>query len=158
MNITVSKKPDISTFKSQYPTIDVVVDVSDEGSLFLHSFYQALGVTYFWFPMSERWSDIGINSLFGALTILHDCDRKNKHVLLHCVQGQNRSVTVFEAYQFMQTGDETNLQQLLWNTDGARLPKIDVMISFLTRMKEYMNNKSLFPGAPLDWCKTPVGS
>lgn len=60
-------------------------------------------IRYFWFPMDEVSSDIGLNSLFGALQILWIAEQENSNVILHCHAGANRSPTVMEAYYFMRT-------------------------------------------------------
>jgi len=59
---------------------------------------------YFWFPMSEGKKDMGMNSIYGALVILWEAERRNDRVYLHCHSGSNRSWTVAAAYHYLRTG------------------------------------------------------
>ena len=79
---------------------DVIINVSDE-----HIWEnQKEAKEYYWFPMSECNDNMGIHSLYAAMTILHNSEMHHKKVLLHCHAGVNRSVTVANAYYFMRTG------------------------------------------------------
>jgi hypothetical protein len=80
-----------------------VINVSCEYISSCHTVCLENGIKYFWFPMDEISSDIGLNSLFGALQILWIAEQKNETVILHCHAGANRSPTVMESYYFMRT-------------------------------------------------------
>jgi len=54
--------------------------------------------------MNELTSNIGINSIYGALQILWLAEKENAKVNLHCHAGVNRSVTCADAYYFLRTG------------------------------------------------------
>lgn len=80
-----------------------VINVSDEYIATNHKVCIENNIHYFWFPMNECTSDIGLNSIFGALQILWIAEKENARVLLHCHAGANRSPTVAESYYFMRT-------------------------------------------------------
>ncbi|WP_375435075.1 dual specificity protein phosphatase family protein [uncultured Hymenobacter sp.] len=107
-----------------------VVNVSD---MYIHSCAQAArdsesAVFYHWFPMNECTGHIGLNSLYGALQILHMAEKEGHRVLLHCAAGANRSPTVAQAYYFMRTGrhwrdhEEPNSERQATN-EWLSLPK-----------------------------------
>lgn len=98
--LTVGRYP-IHTELKQY---DVIINVSDEyiDSLFDTAMEQ--NIKYYWFPLNECTSDIGLNSIYGALQILWLAEQRNLSVLLHCHAGVNRSQTVRECYYFLRTG------------------------------------------------------
>lgn len=79
---------------------DYVINVSDEHQKIV----QTLSTRYFWFPMSECSKDMGMSSIYGALTILYEAYESNSNVLLHCHAGVNRSVTIAQLFYFMMTG------------------------------------------------------
>lgn len=119
------------------------------------------GIRYFWFPMDEFSSDIGLNSLFGALQILWIAEMSNKSVILHCHAGANRSPTVMEAYYFMRTKkhlivedskedvelfkqifpnndpDKWKNNRLLDNIDNGYLPALNKMEKFLKQCEKW---------------------
>jgi Zn-finger protein len=84
---------------------DYVINVSDEYYPEIAFEIQMMGCRYFWFPMNECKSDIGVNSIYGACTILYLAEQENKSVYLHCHAGINRSQIVYAAYYFMRTGE-----------------------------------------------------
>ncbi len=61
-------------------------------------------IYYHWFPLNECVGQMGINSIFAAMVVLHEAELKNANVLLHCHAGVNRSAMIREAYYFMRTG------------------------------------------------------
>lgn len=84
----------------------VVINVSDEWYLDVEQMIRERYVRYYWFPMNECVADIGLNSIYGALTILRHCEEKNLSTYLHCHAGINRSHTVKCAYYYMRTGKQ----------------------------------------------------
>lgn len=80
-----------------------VINVSDEYIPVNQEVCIQKGIKYFWFPMDEVSSDIGVNSIFGALQILWIAEKENAEVILHCHAGANRSPTVAESYYFLRT-------------------------------------------------------
>jgi hypothetical protein len=81
-----------------------IINVSDEYIQTNHLVCNDYDKFYFWFPMNECSSDIGLNSIFGALQIMWIAEQEGASVILHCAAGANRSPTVAEAYYFMRTG------------------------------------------------------
>lgn len=96
----------------------------------------------FWFPMNECKRDIGLNSIYGALTILRRAYEQNRTVYLHCHAGINRSQTVRCALYYMMTGQHfkneyhfyTNV--LIRNCQYGNLPNIIEMEKFLSMMRD----------------------
>ncbi len=80
---------------------DYIINVSDEYIRYCHDAAMQKGIKYFWFPMNEH-AEIGLNSIYGALQILHEAEELDKKVLLHCHAGANRSPTVADAYYYMR--------------------------------------------------------
>lgn len=84
-----------------------VINVSDE---YIHANHYAAAnnvretVYHHWFPLNECTGHMGLNSLFGALVVLHEAETNNSPVLLHCHAGINRSQMVRAAYYFLRTG------------------------------------------------------
>ncbi len=81
-----------------------VINVSDEYIESCHISAERENTRYFWFPMNEHSSDIGINSIYGALQIMYIAQQAGASVMLHCHAGANRSQAVADAYYYMQTG------------------------------------------------------
>jgi len=104
---------------------DVVINVSDE---FSHSVYQYCvqhHKQYFWFPMSECNSNMGLHSIYGAMNILRSSEALNLKVLLHCHAGANRSPSVKESYYAMITGEEFTKEKtprIVRNIEFGHLP------------------------------------
>lgn len=86
--------------KSDY---DVIINVSDEYILPNHQICMTTNKKYFWFPLGENGTNMGLNSIFAALQILWIAEHKNEKVYLHCHAGANRSVTVAQLYYYMRT-------------------------------------------------------
>lgn len=79
---------------------DMVINVSDEFPT------EIPNTEYHWCPMNECTDNMGLNSIFAALTLLYRAETSNKSVLLHCHAGVNRSVTVFQLYYEMRTNEK----------------------------------------------------
>ena len=84
---------------------DTVINVSDEYYTDIDDRLDREGINRFWFPMNESKRDVGLNSVYGAMVVLWEQEKKNKSVLLNCHSGVNRSVTVQCAYHYMRTGE-----------------------------------------------------
>lgn len=102
-NLIVKGFPKVSDTLLEY---DVILNVSDEFGEKVFEFCQNNGKQYFWFPMCECNSNIGLNCIYGALKILKLCEEKQLKVLLHCHAGANRSPSVKESYYVMRTHDK----------------------------------------------------
>jgi len=81
-----------------------VINVSDEYTDSSHTVALQEGIKYLWFPMNEKYGEIGLNSLYGALQIMYLAEQIGGNVLVHCKAGANRSQLVADAYYFMRTG------------------------------------------------------
>ena len=114
---------------------DFIINVSDE--------YMPLRPdNCFWFPMNERKKDIGLNSIYGALTILERAYKSNRSVYLHCHAGVNRSKTVAQCFYYNMTGkhlesEYNNFYNVLHrNCAYGYLPNIVEMGKFLQMMND----------------------
>lgn len=140
-----------------------VINVSCEYISSCHKVCMENNIKYFWFPMDEFSSDIGVNSIFGALQILWIAEQEKASVLLHCHAGANRSPTVRDAYYFLRTkkhfikeisidskeefkkmfiGSENfdfskHNNRLLNNIQDGNLPAINKMETFLKKTEEW---------------------
>lgn len=131
-----------------FAKIDVVINVSDsyfpQTIDFLKSKNQQIETH--WFPMNEAKKDIGLNSIFGALIIMHFAELANKRVYLHCHAGVNRSPTVSAAYYFLRTGSQYDdpkksgyMNRLIANCHRGYLPPKHEMESFLNALSKKLS-------------------
>lgn len=121
-------------------TFDVIINVSDEYSQSVSKYCIENKKQYFWFPMSECNSNMGLHSIYGALNILKICEEQNLKVLLHCHAGANRSPSVKESYYIMKTGElfsEEKTQLVLRNIQFGYLPSFYEYKQFLNQI--YLN-------------------
>ena len=105
----------------------------------------------YWFPMNETKSDIGLNSIYGAMIVLYNAYKNNQKVYLHCHAGINRSQATLDAFYFMMNGEHRET-----NTDGfmnriTRMsglsylpPKTEVEV-FLKELKNTLDIEYLKP-------------
>jgi hypothetical protein len=126
----------------------VIVNVSDQYDLIEHQKAISLNILYHWLPMNEH-SEMGFNSFIAALNVLALAREKNWPVLVHCHQGQNRSVMVKETYGWMCSAfDDTTYTPVLdKNCDGVRLPQKEVLKRMLTKFKNHLG----YPGGFQSW-------
>lgn len=141
-------------------SVEYVINVSCEYIASCQKVCMDNGIKYFWFPLDEFSSDIGLNSIFGALQILWIAEQENASVILHCHAGANRSRLVAEAYYFMRTkqhlfkeateeskaifekmfGANKNAEhqnnRLLNNIENGYLPSKNKMETFLKKAEE----------------------
>ncbi len=133
---------------------DVIINVSDEYYANIDSFLKRHGCETFWFPMNERGKDIGINSLYGAMVILFNCEKNRKKVYLHCHSGVNRSQTIRAAYHYMRTGKhfekatlKNNFKNKLFaNCHYGYFPKMNEIEFFLININEKLEKDILSAG------------
>lgn len=152
-NLKVSRYPVPKECKEM--NFDYIINVSDE---FIDSCMEMAlkgGKRYFWFPLNECTSDIGINSIYGALQILYQAEKKNKKVYLHCHAGSNRSPTVAECYYKMRTGRYMGKKnaRVLDNIESGHLPSIRKMNIFLKECSSSFKRDDSQRGGYLDSCK-----
>lgn len=131
---------------------DIIINVSDE---YIEGCYESAvnsGKRYYWFPMGECVSDMGINSIYAALQILYKAEENNKKVYLHCHAGVNRSPTVADCYHFMRTGNhsEGKRNRLIENVNYGHLPAIKLMEEFLRQCADAFTKDESMRGGYLD--------
>ena len=148
---------DFSTFMMKkgknwdaFKDFDVIINVSDFSSLNYSICCQGDYKSYHWFPMNEKTNDIGINSIFAALTILYDTYQQNKSVFLHCYNGTNRSAIVEACFYKMMTGEDLIQSftkngidfknRIQYNSFKGFLPHMSLMDSFLKNCKDSFEN------------------
>jgi len=164
--LTVAKFPELDMIRAgAYDRYACAVNVSD---IFRPEITDALrqrGVQIFWFPQGEAFG-ISLASLYGALRILWNAEKREQAVLLHCHSGHNRSVLVADCYYFLRTGQHRqqsgSLQpadclrpknQLFLNIDDGQLPGIYKMEKFLTCCRESFAENFPEQDRPLDWIR-----
>jgi hypothetical protein len=169
-HIIVGRFPKTEDFANKYKDINVVINVSDEFYLGNAEYIVKFGKQNFYLPMSERHSDIGLTSMFGALHILYEIYQYNPawHILLHCQAGKNRSPTVKSAFYYMMTvehepdqvdtaGTLIRNNRLLDNCERNKLPALAKTEAFLTSCKFAFDNSHSFIGGMLDWIISESG-
>lgn len=106
------------------------------------------GKKYFWFPMNEISGDIGINSIYGALSALYYAFENDKSVYLHCFSGKNRSRVVEASLYFMFVDEHlnqvsrSNKNRIYSNVKKNRLPELMKYESFLKHAIKYFLQKN----------------
>lgn len=147
METTLTWKPFIGGYMNGYPALpheglsrqieeegfDLIINVSDNPMWPNVTAYAQLGVQYFWFPMGDC-VELGLQSIYGALLVLHQAELQGKKVLLHCAAAVSRSQTVWDCYVFMRTGVHrkwfTRLQEMKANFDDPEPPVHQTMLHF----------------------------
>lgn len=131
---------------------DCIVNVSDELIMSCYNSAVKNGKLFFWFPLNECTSDMGINSIYGALQVIRNAEELNQKVYLHCHAGVNRSQTVYEAYYRMRTGHdfEKKRYRMDENIRLGRLPSENKMNNFLTKCNDSFNKDETHRGGMLD--------
>ena len=139
---------------------DYVINVSDEyyANIFLLIQEENPQIRSFWFPMNEAKKDIGLNSIYGAMVIISEAEKRNKKVYLHCHAGVNRSKCVQAAYYFMRTGKqlevETNgyINRFVAMCSRGYLPPKTEAEKFITEVGKQLKVNNMMGGI-LDHCK-----
>jgi len=116
----------------------VLINVSDEIIPTIISGHSGNVVSYFWFPMNEVKRDIGLNSIYGAMNVMHEAERKGMRVIVHCKAGANRSQIIKCAYYSMRAGQQLEdelchkgVNQLIRACNRGYLPPKKEMEKFL---------------------------
>jgi len=163
-NIIVDGFPSSNTIKLNgiHSDCQVVINVSDEFYLGNSEELMTEGKLNYYFPMGEMGEIMGMNSIFGALQVLHQIYKWNPEwkVLLHCQAGRNRSPTIKAAFYYMMLCEhEPDLlnNKLIINCDKNHLPKLETTELFLTKCKEAFDNPQNFFGGMFDWVMKESG-
>lgn len=150
-NITVSRYPLPSEIaKSDF---EVIINVSDEYIDSCQKAAKSKGIDYFWFPLSEV-TQMGLNSIYGALQILYIAHSENKKVLLHCHAGACRSVLVYELFAFLINGAFSQDAKVVYECISENvLPNIENIKIFLCECKAAFEQEIAQKGGCLDAAK-----
>ena len=153
--------------KGKHSDCKVIINVSDEFYLGNSEEIMKEGILNYYFPMGESGDNMGMNSIYGALHVLHQVFTWNPEwkVLIHCQAGKNRSPTIKSAFHYMMLGqhelDKTNEggrnNRLLDNCKRNRLPEQEKMELFLLKCKEAFDHPEKFFGGQFDWCMYKSG-
>jgi len=142
-------------YEIEKSNIDVYINVSDEYISSCHISANQSGKMYFWFPLNECTSDIGLNSIYACMQIMYNAEIENKSVLLHCHAGVNRSPTIKELYYLMRTGNflECKNSRLKSNIEQGHLPCVSKLKTFLSEVQKTLLKEETMRGGCLDSCK-----
>lgn len=129
-----------------------VINVSDEFYGNVNDKIVEAGVRSFWFPLNEECrKDVGVNSIYGAMIILHHSEKKNERVYVHCNAGVHRSKLIHDCYFFMRLGahfirEEGNYNRLVEDCKNGNLPELSKMEYFLRELNNWLET---YKGEPL---------
>lgn len=139
----------------------VIINVSDEFYLGNSEEIMQEGILNYYFPMGENGDNMGMNSIFGALQVLHSIHKWNPDwkILIHCQAGKNRSPTIKSAFYYMMLGEHDpeitkeggRNNRLLYNCQRGFLPELKKMELFLLNCKYAFDNPEKFLGGMFDW-------
>ena len=139
---------------------DVCINMSDEWYPDIDLKIREITERVYWFPMNEVKSDVGINSLYGAMNILYNAFKNNQKVYLHCHAGINRSQATGDAFWFMMMNKhrETNkgngfINRLMRMCGYNYLPPKNEVENFLKNLKEILDSNLEYMGGQLDTIK-----
>lgn len=82
---------------------EVFLNVSDEYNADLAADIIQRGKQAHWFPLGEAWG-LCLGSIYGAMYILWEAEKRGQKVYLHCHAGVNPSQTVADCYYYLRTG------------------------------------------------------
>jgi hypothetical protein len=170
-NIIIDRFPVSKEIKAdgKHSQCQVVINVSDEFYLGNSEEIMKEGKLNYYFPMGESGELMGLNSMYGALQVLHSIYTWNPEwkVLLHCQAGANRSPTILAAFHYMMTGEHLveekknglimKPNQLLWNVEKKHLPELPKTELFLSKCKEAFDHPEKFFGGMFDWVMSESG-
>lgn len=134
---------------------DIYINVSDEYISSCHLSVNQSGKMYFWFPLNECTSDIGLNSIYACMQIMYNAELESKKVYLHCHAGVNRSPTIKECYYLMRSGNLLELKnsRLEQNILNGNLPSLNKLKRFLFETQNVLKKEETMRGGCLDSCK-----
>lgn len=168
-NIIVDRFPVSKEIKSEgkHKDCQVVINVSDEFYLGNSEEIMKEGKLNYYFPMGESGELMGLNSMYGALQVLHQIYTWNPEwkVLIHCQAGKNRSPTIKSAFYFMmleehepdKTKEGGRNNRLIDNCNRNHLPNIETTELFLIKCKYAFDNPEKFLGGMFDWVMSESG-
>lgn len=171
-NIIVDRFPVSKEIKAEgkHKDCQVIINVSDEFYLGNSEEIMKEGKLNYYFPMGESGELMGLNSMFGALQVLHQIYTWNPEwkVLLHCQAGKNRSPTIKSAFYYMMVGEhepdvinDKNIllrnNRMLDNCKREHLPPLEKTELFLSKCKEAFDNPEKFFGGMFDWVMSESG-
>ena len=111
--------------------VQVLINVSGhEYTKDLLKVIEAKGIRWYFFPLKEEVTDMGLENILSAVRELVKADAAGEKVILHCSCGNNRSRTVAEAFHFKKMGyhleDEYKgyPNHLAYNCGEGHLPRL----------------------------------
>lgn len=145
--------------KGKHSECQVVINVSDEFYLGNSEEIMKEGKMNYYFPMGESGDNMGMNSIFGALQVIHQIYKWNPEwkILIHCQAGRNRSPTIKDAFRFMMLGEHPENSRMLYNVERGFLPEKDKMELFLVKCKDAFDHPEKFFGGQFDWVMEESG-
>ena len=163
--VTVSRFPELANIQAgEFDFCRFRINVSDIYKPEVDDAFLRMGVQNNWFPLGEAFG-MPLESIYGALRVLHEAERQNFPVLLHCHAGKNRSVLIADCYYFLATMKQRERDQkgllyaqnspnrIVLNVDDGQLPGIFKMEEFLDCCRETFDNSFSDKDRPLDWIK-----
>ena len=168
-NLIVDRFPVSKEIKSEgkHKDCQVVINVSDEFYLGNSEEIMKEGKLNYYFPMGESGDVMGMNSIFGALQVLHQIYTWNPEwkVLIHCQAEKNRSPTIKSAFHFMmleeherdKTKEGGRNNRMLDNCKRGFLPEPEKMELFLVKCKDAFDHPEKFLGGQFDWVMSESG-
>ncbi len=163
--LTVSSFPTLEDIHSDgYDSCKYRINVSDIYKPEIDTACLELGVKSNWFPLGEAFG-MPLESIYAALRVMHEAEKQNQHLLLHCHAGRNRSVLVADCYYFLSTMThrkknqkdlpyaQKNTNRIMPNIDDGQLPGIYKMEEFLEYCLETFSDSFSDPVRPIDWIK-----
>jgi len=128
---------------------DIIINMSSEWYPEIDFKIREVCNNVYWFPMNESKSDVGLNSIYGAMIVLYNAYKNNQKVYLHCHAGINRSQATKDAFWFMMMGKhrETNtngfMNRLVRMSGLGYLPCKTNVEEFLKELKMMLDNNEL---------------